>query len=143
MSAGRAELIAAHVAALRREVVPVPAVGAILTAPALTLVSGLVAGIEELLGRDRSLQITPQVEALRTVVEEARRAGTILSAPEAATDLALTHEVDLALGAKLMNVKPDTLRDRLRDGRFPGRKVSGGHWRVPLSAVEAYLREAP
>lgn len=41
--------------------------------------------------------------------------------------------------ANLLDVDPSCVRGWCADGRIEARKLPGGHWRIPLGAVQALL----
>jgi excisionase family DNA binding protein len=49
--------------------------------------------------------------------------------------------IDLKTAAKLLQLHPDTLKKKTRDGEIPGRKI-GRQWRFRVSELDAWARSA-
>jgi excisionase family DNA binding protein len=47
--------------------------------------------------------------------------------------------IDLKAAAKLLQLHPDTVKKKVRDGEIPGRKV-GRRWRFRVSELDAWAR---
>ena len=47
--------------------------------------------------------------------------------------------IDLQTAARLLQVHPDTLKKKARDGEIPGRKI-GRRWRFRVSELDAWAR---
>ncbi|WP_374023915.1 hypothetical protein [Mycobacterium sp. HNNTM2301] len=50
-------------------------------------------------------------------------------------------EIDSTTAAGMLEMKPDTLRKKLRLGLIEGRRDASGRWWMPLSAVEELLQQ--
>jgi hypothetical protein len=106
----------------------------VISAAVTTELVAFVALLEsEVAGRSR--QISARLEALRQLLQERRRVHATNGAMEAVAAIPLQHEVDVFTAAKMIHMKPDTLRKCLREGRIEGRRTSRG-WMVPLSAID-------
>jgi hypothetical protein len=131
--AARADLVDVYVREFRDQIqnfgdvtVVSAAVVAELTA-FVTLLEAEVAG--------RSRRIGARLEALRQALQDNTSRGHATNhCAETVAALRFHHEVDSHTAARLIGMKPDTLRKALREDRIPGRRLNG-RWLVSLAAI--------
>ena len=63
------------------------------------------------------------------------------SRPGLTTQPTFEQFIDLQSAAKLLQLHPDTLKKKTRDGEIPGRKI-GRRWRFRVSELDAWARSA-
>jgi excisionase family DNA binding protein len=139
MSAGRAELVAAHVDLLRSCVRHVPGAGTLLAPSVLQELVGLVTFVETELGKG-SKRTTPRVEALQRVLDEGLRVAAMTRARIPLAELIFGEDMDTTTAAELLGMKIDTLRFRIRTGGIRATKVNGRH-RIPWDAIVEYQQK--
>jgi hypothetical protein len=135
----RTDLVRRHVKQLSPQARHLPGASIFSTALVAELHGFTMLVEAELAGRSRV--ITERLEALQAVLAEGCRVGATNGASEAIAALQFDHEIDSTTAARILDMKPDTLRKKLRTKQIKGRQVNG-HWLVPLSAIEEYHRKA-
>jgi excisionase family DNA binding protein len=66
---------------------------------------------------------------------------TTLQSQTTLKQIAFEKFIDLKTAAKLLQLHPDTLKKKTRDGEIPGRKI-GRQWRFRVSELDAWARSA-